>query len=114
MPRWLRLLLIWKGHLLLWSAALIAVSWVALVLFLQLLASRPQTLETLAGWADARLEMKQFSSEAQPLSSSVTLRVEGLSLQWQGGSLWVPSFSADIHLWNLLWPDLAVGKQMRA
>ncbi|OZA98406.1 MAG: hypothetical protein B7X52_00135, partial [Thiotrichales bacterium 34-46-19] len=70
MPRWLGLLLIWKGHLLLWSAALVAVAWVALVLFLQLLASRPETLQTLASWADARLEMKQFSSEARPLSSS--------------------------------------------
>lgn len=114
MPRWLRLLLIWKGHLLLWSAALIAVAWVALVLFLQLLASRPETLQTLASWADARLEMTHFSSEARPLSSSVTLRVEGLSLQWQGGQLEVPSFVADVNLWNLLWPDLAVGKQMRA
>lgn len=114
MPRWLRLLLIWKGHLLLWSAALIAVAWVALVLFLQLLASRPETLQTLASWADAHLEMTHFSSEARPLSSSVTLRVEGLSLQWQGGKLEVPSFTADVSLWNLLWPDLAVGKQMRA
>jgi uncharacterized protein YhdP len=114
MPRWLRLLLIWKGHLLLWSAALVAVAWVALVLFLQLLASRPETLQTLASWADARLEMKQFSSEARPLSSSVSIRVEGLALAWQGGQLEVPSLSADVHLWNLLWPDLAVGKQMRA
>ena len=114
MPRWLRLLLIWKGHLLLWSAALVAVAWVALVLFLQLLASRPETLQTLASWADARLEMKQFSSEARPLSSSVSIRVEGLTLAWQGGQLEVPSLSADVHLWNLLWPDLAVGKQMRA
>lgn len=114
MPRWLGLLLIWKGHLLLWSAALVAVAWVALVLFLQLLASRPETLQTLASWADARLEMKQFSSEARPLSSSVSIRVEGLTLAWQGGQLEVPSLSADVHLWNLLWPDLAVGKQMRA
>lgn len=114
MPRWLSLLLIWKGHLLLWSAALVAVAWVALVLFLQLLASRPETLQTLASWADARLEMKQFSSEARPLSSSVSIRVEGLTLAWQGGQLEVPSLSADVHLWNLLWPDLAVGKQMRA
>ena len=114
MPRWLRLLLLWKGHLVLWSAALVAVGWVTLVMFLQLLASRPETLQTLASWADAQLEMKQFSSEARPLSSSVTIRIEGLSLQWQGGHLEVPSFSADVHLWNLLWPDLAVGKQMRA
>ncbi len=114
MPRWLRLILIWKGHLILWTAALIAVAWVALVLFLQLLASRPETLQTLASWADAKLEMKQFSSEARPLSSSVTLTVEGLNLQWQGGQLEVPSFTADVNLWNLLWPDLAVGKQMRA
>ncbi len=114
MPPWLRLILIWKGHLLLWSAALVAVAWVALVLFLQLLASRPETLQTLAGWADARLEMQQFSSDTRPLSSSVSIHVEGLALQWQGGQLEVPSFSADVNLWNLLWPDLAVGKQMRA
>lgn len=114
MPRWLRRLFIWKGHLLLWSAALVAVAWVALVLFLQVLASHPATLQTLASWADARLEMKQFTSEARPLSASVTLSVQGLTLQWQGGQLEVPAVTADVNLWNLLWPDLAVGKRMRA
>lgn len=113
MPSWLKKVLIWKGHLILWSTALLALFWLLLVLLLQLLASRPETLATMARWADADLHFAQFESESRPFASSVYFHVQAFDLQWSGGRIQIEDVRGDLNLWNLLWPDLAVGKAIR-
>ena len=114
MPHWLKYALILKGHILLWIAALIGVFWLILVLTLQFLGERPQSLYTVAAWAGVKLEMGSFEAKTSFLASSVTISLEKVHLKWHGGQLDLDYFEGDIRLLNLLSPDLAVGQKMRA
>lgn len=113
MPKWLKRIFLWHGHLVLWSVALIALFWLVLVLTLQFLGSRPQSLYTLAEMAGVQLEIGQFSANTRPLASAVGLALDKVKLSWIGGQLEIDHVEGDINLWNLLTPDLAVGKKMR-
>lgn len=113
MPYWLKRLLIWKGHLLLWGTALIGLFWLLLVLTFQFLGSRPQSLYTLAELSGVQLTIGQFAAKTRPLASAVDFSLDQVHLAWQGGQLDIDHLAGDISLWNLLSPDLAIGKQMR-
>jgi len=113
MPNWLKRLFVWHGHLVLWSVALIALFWLVLVLTLQFLGSRPQSLYALAEMAGVRLEIGQFSANTRPFASSVDIALDKVQLSWDGGQLEIDHVEGDINLWNMLLPDLAIGKKMR-
>jgi uncharacterized protein YhdP len=113
LSRWLKRIFLWHGHLVLWSVALIALFWLVLVLTLQFLGSRPQSLYTLAEMAGVQLEIGQFSANTRPLASAVDIALDKVKLSWIGGQLEIDHVEGDINLWNLLTPDLAVGKKMR-
>ena len=113
MPNWLKRIFVWHGHFVLWSAALIGLFWLILVLTLQFLGSRPQSLYTLAEIGGVKLEIGQFSANTRPLASAVDIALDKVQLSWEGGQLEIDHVEGDINLWNLLSPDLAVGKKMR-
>lgn len=113
MLRWLRQLLIFKGHLLLWFAALIAIFWLTVVLLLELLAQRPQLLVWLGEQMQVRVELGQFQAKTRPLEAALDFDLKEVALHWDGGSLSIDRVQGDINLWNLLLPDLAVGRQAR-
>ena len=109
---WLVKILRFKGHLILWSAALLSLFWLLLVLAFELIASRPNALYSLASMANAQLSMGHFDAKARPFASAVDIEIWDVDLRWEGHHLTMDSVSGDVNLWNLIMPDLAVGKKI--
>jgi len=70
---WLLKILRFKGHLVLWSAALLSLFWLLLVLAFELIASRQNILYSLSNMAGAELTMGHFSAKARPFASAVDI-----------------------------------------
>lgn len=107
--------LLWfKVKLTLWVIALLAVAWVLLVGLLHLFSSQPSVLYRFANMAGIELSMGSFAAITRPLSLSIDFAIQDASLRWEGGELRLDSVEGDIHLANLVWPDLAVGRHLLA
>jgi uncharacterized protein YhdP len=112
MPYWLKRLLIWKGHILLWSAALIGLLWLLLAVGLSYIGNRPASLYQLAAMAGVQLEIGRFEANTRPLSLAIDFSLDNLHLAWDGGGVAVAHIDGDIYLSSLLWPDLSVGHHL--
>lgn len=109
---WFKRILRLKLHLLFWTSLFLFSIWLILVSGLHLIANKPDLLYSLAEWADTTLTIDHFDSETQPLSASVRLSLDGVTLSWNKGSVEIDHLAGDLNLWNLLMPDLAIGKEM--
>lgn len=110
---WFKRILRIKGHLLLWTGISLLSIWLVLVSGLHLIANKPDLLYSLAEWADTKLTIDHFDSQTHPLTASVTLSLDGVKLSWNKGSVEIDHLAGDVNLWNLLMPDLAIGKEMQ-